>query len=45
MYCSLSPAVWLSQINLLPETSSFSFLFIRDTGPGPSLGWGPRSST
>lgn len=45
MYCSLSPSTWLSQITLLSEISSFSFLFIRDTGPGTSPGWGPRSST
>lgn len=43
--CSSSSAVWCSQITLLTRTSSFSFLFIRDTGPGPWPGWGPRSST
>lgn len=45
MCCSSSPGVRRSQSTLLTATSSFSFLFIRDTGPGPSLGWGPRSST
>lgn len=45
MCCSSSPGVRRSQSTLLTATSSFSFLFIRDTGPGPSPGWGPRSST